>query len=294
MIPVCMLFVPADSERKIARAGDSGADALILDLEDSVALERKAEARRRARQALDAPRTGQLWVRINSLDSDEALADLAAVVGGAPDGLVLPKASGEADLRRLDHYLCALEARDGIASGAIKVLVVATETGRAMFGLGTYSPETPRLAALTWGAEDLAADVGAASNADDEGRHTPLYVLARALCLAASAAAGVAALDTAYMGLNDEAGLDRVCQAARRDGFTGALAIHPSQVPVIQRAYRPTAAEIDHARRVVAAFTDGATGVARLDGRMLDVPHLRQARRLLDRARVPLAAMERS
>lgn len=276
-----MLFVPGDSERKIARAAESPADALILDLEDSVAPERKAAARAMVRDALNGARRHAVWVRINALDSPEALADLAAVVGGAPDGILLPKASGDADVRRLDHYLSALEARDGVAPGAIRVVVVATETGQAMFGLGSYSPSTPRLAGLTWGAEDLAAHVGASSNADELGGLTPLYQMARSLCLAASAVAGVAALDTAYMGLDDDEGLRRTCRAARRDGFVGKLAIHPSQVPVILEAFQPSEAEIGHARRVVAAFAGEPTGVARLDGKMLDNPHLKQAQRLL-------------
>ena len=276
-----MLFVPGDSERKLARALDSGADALILDLEDSVAPENKARARAIVRTALDAPRTCGAWVRINALDTGDALADLAAVVGGRPDGVVLPKACGDADVHRLDHYLSALEAREALPSGSLRVLVVATETGPSMFGIGTYSPATPRLAGLTWGAEDLAADVGATSNADEAGVLTPLYQLARSLCLAASAAAGVAAIDTAFMGLDDEAGLMRTCREARRDGFLGKLAIHPAQVPVILEGFRPTAAEIEHARRVVAAFAAEPTGVARLDGKMIDIPHLKQARRLL-------------
>jgi citrate lyase subunit beta / citryl-CoA lyase len=196
-----ILFVPGDSAKKIARAADCRADAIVLDLEDSVAPSRKAEARTMVRAALDA-RAGshhRYWVRINALDSGEALADLAAVVGGAPDIILLPKACGASDVIQLDHYLSALEVRDGVTPGGVKVVVVATETGAALFGLGSYTPACPRLAGLAWGAEDLASAVGAASNSDEQGRLTPLYEMARGLCLAAAAAASVDPIDTAFM-----------------------------------------------------------------------------------------------
>ena len=281
MMPRAMLFVPGDSERKLAKALGTDADALILDLEDSVAPENRPAAREIVRAALEAPRTKGVWVRISPVGTADALADLAAIVGGRPDGIVLPKADSDADVRRLDHYLTALEAREGVEIGAIKVLVVATETGASMFGLGSYSPATPRLAGLTWGAEDLAAAVGAASNRDESGALTPLFQMARGLCLAASASADVAAIDTAHMGLDDAEDLRRVCLAARRDGFVGKLAIHPAQVPVILQAFTPTNAELDHARRVIEAFAAEPTGVARLDGKMIDIAHLKQARRVL-------------
>jgi citrate lyase subunit beta/citryl-CoA lyase len=193
---------------------------------------------------------------------------------------MLPKAAGDADVRRLDHYLTALEAHAGITLGATRVMVVATETGQAMFGLGSYNSTTPRLAALTWGAEDLAAAVGASSNEDADGTLRPLYQLARSLCLAAGAAAGVACIDTATMRIDDEAALRRACRAARIDGFTGKLAIHPGQVDIILETFRPSKAEVDHATRVIAAF-ENAVGVARLDGKMVDIPHLKQALRVL-------------
>lgn len=281
MMPRAMLFVPGDSERKLAKALGTDADALILDLEDSVAPENRPAAREIVRAALEAPRTKGVWVRISPVGTADALADLAAIVGGRPDGIVLAKADGDADVRRLDNYLMALEAREGVEIGAIKVLVVATETGASMFGLGSYSPATPRLAGLTWGAEDLAAAVGAASNRDESGALTPLFQMARGLCLAASASADVAAIDTAHMGLDDAEDLRRVCLAARRDGFVGKLAIHPAQVPVILHAFTPTNAELDHARRVIKAFASEPTGVARLDGKMIDIAHLKQARRVL-------------
>ena len=286
MMPRAMLFVPGDSERKLAKALGTDADALILDLEDSVAPENRPAGRGIVRAALDAPRTKGAWVRISPVGTADALADLAAIVGGRPDGIVLPKADSDADVRRLGHYLTALEAREGVEIGAIKVLVVATETGASMFGLGSYSPATPRLAGLTWGAEDLAAAVGAAANSDDCGLLTPLFQMARGLCLAASAAADVAAIDTAHMGLDDADDLRRVCRAARRDGFVGKLAIHPAQVPVILDAFTPTLGELDHAQRVIEAFAAEPTGVARLDGKMIDIAHLKQARRVLGLAGV--------
>lgn len=279
------LFVPSDSERKLAKGEQTEADALILDLEDSVAGPRKPEARRLARAYLDARSSGraqELWVRINPLSGGEALLDLAAVAGGRPDGIVLPKADSAADVVKLDHYLSALETREDAPAGAIGVMVVATETARSMFALGGYLPGLPRLKSLTWGAEDLSAAVGAVSNSDDQGRLTYLYEQARALCVCASAAAEVAAVDTAYMGLSDPDGLEANCRAAVRDGFIGKLAVHPDQVPIINRAFSPSDAQVADARAVVAAFADSAdTGVARLEGRMLDLPHLKQAQRTL-------------
>ena len=283
MIERSILFVPGDSAKKIARAADCQADAIVLDLEDSVAPSRRAEARAMVRAALDA-RAGshRYWVRINALDSAEALADLAAVVGGAPDVILLPKASGASDVIQLNHHLSALEVRDGVAPGSIKVVAVATETGAAIFGLGSYAPACPRLAGLTWGAEDLASAVGAASNSDEQGRLTPLYEMARGLCLAAAAAAGVEPIDTAFMDIRDLEALARNCAAARRDGFRAKLAIHPDQVPVINATFTPSPAEVERAQKIVDAFaTDPDVGVLQLDGRMVDRPHLEQAHKIL-------------
>lgn len=280
-----MLFVPGDSEKKLAKAADGAADALILDIEDSVAPERKAMAREMIGTYLKSQsgaRRRELWVRINPLDTDLALPDLAATVAGRPDAILLPKAAGAADVVLLDHYLSALETRESVTPGAIKVVVVATETGAAMFGLGTYSKATPRLLGLTWGAEDLAAAVGAASNSDETGDLTPLYKMARGLCLAAAAAADVEAIDTAYMGIGDPEGLRRVCNAARRDGFRGKIAIHPDQVAIINETFSPSDAEVAHAQAVVDIFAaNPGAGTLKLDGRMLDIPHLKQAKRVL-------------
>jgi citrate lyase subunit beta/citryl-CoA lyase len=280
-----MLFVPGDSEKKLAKVADSPADALILDIEDSVAPERKALAREMVLAYLKAhsgERLRKLWVRINPLDTADALADLAGIVAGRPDTLLLPKASGASEVILLDRYLSALEVREGLPQGQIKVAVVATETGAAMFGLGTYSKATPRLMGLTWGAEDLSAAVGASSNSDASGALTLLYQMARALCLAAAAAADVEAIDTAYMGIGDPAGLKQVCDAARRDGFRSKMAIHPDQVEIINAAFSPSEAEVAHARKICDLFAaNPGSGTLKLDGKMLDIPHLKQATRVL-------------
>jgi len=280
-----MLFVPGDSEKKLAKAAGGHADALVLDIEDSVAPERKAVARETVRAYLlsqsDA-RQQKLWVRINPLDTPEALYDVAAVVAGRPDAILLPKASGACDVERLDRYLSSLEVREGAPLGEIKVVVVATETGAAMFGLGTYSKTTPRLLGLTWGAEDLSAAAGAASNSDEHGELTLLYRMARGMCLAAAAAADVEAVDTAYMKISDTEGLRRVCNEARRDGFRSKMAIHPDQVAIINESFSPSEAEVEWAREVCDLFAaNPGAGTLKLDGRMLDIPHLKQARRVL-------------
>jgi citrate lyase subunit beta/citryl-CoA lyase len=276
------LFVPADSDRKLARGPESGAAALILDLEDSVALDRKPIARELAAAWLRS-RTAppQAWVRINALDSGLAMADLAAIVAARPDGIVLPKCASAADLARLDGALSALEAREGLPDRSIPVMPLVTETPAAMFALGGYAG-APRLAALTWGGEDLAAALGARANRLPDGTWDDPYRLARALTLIAAGAAGVPAIDTVYADVRDLEGLRAECEAGRRMGFAGRMAIHPAQVAVIEQAYAPTEAERAWAERVIAAF-DAApgAGVVSLDGRMLDRPHLVQARRLL-------------
>ena len=278
-----MLFVPGDSERKLAKSADCPADAIILDLEDSVAPSKKAEARVITRAALDN-RVGkrQYWVRVNALDSGETLKDLAAIVGGRPDVLLIPKSNGQADIEKIDLYLSALEAREGVPDRSIKIVVVATETGASIFGLSTYKPNCPRLIGLTWGAEDLSAAVGAASNSDEKGELTPLYVLARSLCLAASAAADVEAVDTAFMGIKNLDDLRDNCNAARRDGFRSKMAIHPDQVPVINAAFTPSDHEVEEARKIIAAFAaQPDVGAFQLEGRMIDIPHLKQAQRVM-------------
>lgn len=283
-----LLFVPGDSERKLAKAEGAGADILILDLEDSVAPEQKAAARIRVREYLSAHRDrskAQLWVRINPLDTPESLDDLATVVAAGPDGIMQPKTRSADDVIRLGHYLDALEKAYALTAGQIRVLPVATETPEAIFSLGGYTRCGPRLYGLTWGAEDLSAAVGGTANRDADGRWTQPYQLARSLSLFAAGAAGVAAIDTLFVDFRDDAGLRAACAEGRRDGFTGKLAIHPDQVAAINECYVPSAREIEHATRVVALFRDNA-GVAalQLDGQMVDIPHLRQAQNTLLRA----------
>jgi citrate lyase subunit beta/citryl-CoA lyase len=285
MTPRSMLFVPGDSERKLAKGAASSADALILDLEDSVARPNLADARTLVASFLHAhPDRArmQLWVRINPLATQFALPDLAAVVPASPDGILLPKAESAADVVTLGNYLSALETASGLEQGCTRIAVLATETAGALFTLGSYAPAHPRLAALTWGAEDLATALGATSNRDEDGGYDFTFRLARSLCLAGAAAAGVDAIDTVFTEFRDTAGLEREAHAARRAGFAGKLAIHPDQVEAINRAFTPDAAEIAHAERVVAAFeANPGLGTVGIDGRMYDMPHLKQARRTL-------------
>ncbi len=281
--PRAFLFVPADSDRKLAKGADSGADALILDLEDSVGAERKPIAREMAavwlaeRQA----KGPQGWVRVNALDTGLTMADLAAVVRARPDGIVLPKCAGPDQLRAVDAALSALEAREGLDDRSIRVMPIVTETPAALFSLGAYAG-SPRLAAITWGGEDLAAGVGAKANRREDGGWDELYRLARSLTLAGAAAAEVPAIDTIYADFRNEAGFAAECADARRMGYAGRMAIHPAQVPVIQATFAPTEEEIAWAKQVVAGFAAApGAGVISLAGKMVDRPHLVQAQRIL-------------
>jgi citrate lyase subunit beta/citryl-CoA lyase len=278
-----LLFVPGDSERKLAKGETAGADALVLDLEDAVSADRIEIARAMVRDYLqghrDRSRT-RLWVRVNPISTQKALPDLAAIVAGAPDGVLLPKVNSAAELALLDNYLTALEVRDGVAPGSIRVLLVATETARAMFNLGGFGGITARLWGMTWGKEDLPAALGATTNRDESGELEFTYRLARSLCLLAAVAAEVEPIDTVFTDFRDTKGLLREAQAARRAGFTGKIAIHPDQVEPINQSFTPSADEIEYAQRVVKAFSTGAGTVA-LDGKMLDMPHLKQAQRVL-------------
>lgn len=277
-----MLFVPGDSLRKFAKAAAGEAHALILDLEDSVQGENKAEARNSVRDMLAAGAAGKpLWVRINSLDTPWALGDLAAVVPARPHGIVLPKCRSGADVTQLSHYLDALEAASGASAGATRIFVIATELGSALFRMGTYAGASPRLWGITWGAEDLAADLGALSNRAN-GQFTEPYRLARTLCLCAAADAGVPAIDTVCVELEDLELLRAEAEEARRDGFAGKMAIHPRHAGIINAAFMPTEAESSWARKIVAAFeANPGAGTLRLEGKMIDRPHLRAARRTL-------------
>lgn len=281
-MPISMLFVPGDSARKFERASAGPAAALILDLEDSVTPDRKAEARGVVQGLLAQARPGQqLWVRVNALDTGLTLADLAAVVPCRPHGIVLPKCRGGHDLATLSNYLDAFEAAAGLEAGKIRVVVIATETGESVFGLGSYKNASPRLEGISWGAEDLSADIGALANREG-GRFTEPFRVARALCLHAAAAAGVAAIDTVCVDLQDPAVLEAEAREARRDGFAGKMAIHPKHVEAINTVFTPDAAQLAWARKVVSAFeANPHAGALNLEGMMIDRPHLRLARRLL-------------
>jgi citrate lyase subunit beta/citryl-CoA lyase len=287
--PRSFLFVPGDSSRKMAKAAASSAHALMLDLEDSVAVESLPTARAAVREFLDSHRDRdrqQVWVRINPLDSGKALDDMAAVVGGAPDGILLPKCDGGAQVTQLHHYLTALECRDQVAQGSIRIMAVATETPLAMFEMGSYRGSSSRLLGLTWGAEDLATAVGASTNRDDAGVHVLTYQLARTLCLLGAKAAGVAAYDTMLANFRDADANAADVRRARLDGFSGKFAIHPDQVEAINAGFRPSRDEIEHASRIVEAFecSPGA-GTLQVDGKMVDKPHLVQALQVLQSAK---------
>jgi citrate lyase subunit beta / citryl-CoA lyase len=281
-----LLFVPGDSERKLEKSRASNADALVLDLEDSVAPARKAVARAMISEHLkgvvSTTRIAQ-WVRINPLSTPEALLDLAAIVVGRPAGILLPKADSPADVQRLSHYLDALEAREGLTVGSIVIVPVATETARAPLSLASY-PDAglTRLFGITWGAEDLSAAIGASTNLDEDGRLSLTYRTVRSLTLLAAKACNVEAIETVYPDYKDLDGLRKSCIAARREGFTGRFAIHPDQVDVINAAFSPNTDEIVFAERVVAAFASAVdVGTVGLDGKMLDRPHLKQAQQVL-------------
>ena len=280
-----MLFVPGDSERKLAKVETSEADALILDLEDSVALSRAGIAREMIREYLTAHpdrSRRQVWVRISPLETEKALLDLTAILPGAPDGIVLPKADSAADAVRLDHHLEALEVREGLPRGATAILGVATETAHTLFTLHSYVGATPRLYGLTWGAEDLSAALGAFTNQKPEGGYDDVYRLARSLCLAASKAAEVEPVGSVYPDFRDLEGLAAEARYDRQGGFTGKIAIHPDQVPVINEAFTPSDDEVAYATRVVALFAENPdAGTLGLDGKMLDKPHLTQAEQIL-------------
>ncbi len=277
-----MLFVPGDAPRKFEKASEGKASALVLDLEDSVVADKKDDARKLTRTMLGGRRDQQqLYVRVNAFETGLTLADLAAVMPARPDGIVLPKSRGGEDVRTLSLWLDAFEAAAGSKHGSTRIVVVATETAEAMFGLGTYKDSSPRLAGLMWGAEDLAAALGATENSSGGVHHTP-YRLARDLCLIGAAAAEVAAIDTVYTDIDNLAGLEQVTRAARRDGFSAKALIHPKHVDIVNAAFEPTDAERAWAEKVVAAFADNPDlGTLRLDGKMIDRPHLRAARKVL-------------
>jgi len=282
-----LLFVPADDTSKLAKALLLNADALILDLEDSIAPANKDLARRNAAKTIGENSAGgpKLYVRLNPLTSGLVAADLDAVMAARPYGLMQPKARSAADAVTLSAMIASHERKLGIAEGTTRLIVLITESAAAMQAMSGYDAAGNRLEALTWGAEDLSADIGATAARDENGAYTGPYALARNLTLVAAAAAQTAAIDTVFPDFRDGKGFARDCSNAVRDGFTAKLAIHPAQVPVINEIFTPSAAEITKAQQIVAAFSSADTGVVALDGRMLDRPHLLGAKRLLARAR---------
>ncbi|MFM2289823.1 MAG: hypothetical protein RL684_2966, partial [Pseudomonadota bacterium] len=275
-----LLFVPGDRPERMQRAVDSGADAVILDLEDSVAVARKPQARAAVAAFLaGGARAASVLVRINPLGGGLAEDDLRTLVANPPAAIVLPKCTGPDDVLALGALLPALQRTP--------VLPIVTETPGSLFALGGYARCRGSLLGLAWGAEDLSAAVGAATAREPDGRYTAPYEMARALALFAAHAAGVQAFDTVYPALRDDAGLAAYAGRACRDGFTGMLALHPDQVPVIHRAFAPGEDELQRAREVVAAFdAHPGAGVLSVGGRMVDAPHLAQARKVIARAPV--------
>jgi citrate lyase subunit beta / citryl-CoA lyase len=286
-----LLFVPADGGNKLDKAVASGADAVIVDLEDSIAPDRKEAARASAaaflKEAVARPTRPRLLVRVNGLATGLIDADLDAVVPARPDAIMLPKAEGGASVIHADAKLAAREAISGVADGHIKIVAQAIETAAGIFQIGTFRAASARLIGMTWGPEDLSAEIGAEANRDTEGRLTEPYRLARTLCLFGAAAAEVAAIETVYVDFRNLDGLRRDTEDARRDGFSARLAIHPAQVAVINEMFTPTAEALAKARAIVAAFAAApGAGAIGIDGVMYDRPHLLRAQRLLARAEV--------
>jgi citrate lyase subunit beta / citryl-CoA lyase len=270
-----LLFVPGDRPDRMAKAAASGADALILDLEDSVSRENKGSARKAVADFLGQSRSIPLYVRVNPLDSGLIADDLAAVLPHRPDTIVLPKAEGSASIDALAALLGA---------SPVPILPIATETPAAVFALGSYATVYNRLCGLTWGAEDLPAAIGATASREADGNYTAPYQMVRALALFAAHAAGVAAIETVYPDFRNTAGLDAIVARARRDGFTGMMAIHPAQIAAINAGFTPSGEELARARAIVTAFdANPGAGALQIDGKMVDAPHLKQARALLAR-----------
>jgi citrate lyase subunit beta / citryl-CoA lyase len=278
------MFVPGDSKKKLGKAQSVEADALIVCLEDAVIQSNKAQAREMTRDYLLAHKettSSQLWVRVNPVQTEHLLADLVAIMAGAPFGIFLPKPTGADDIIKVDHYLTVLEQQNSIAIGTTRIITLA-ESALGALNQPSYVGISSRVRALTWGAEDMATDLGALTNVDENGEYFLVHQLSRANCLTVSAAGQFQAVDSPYLDYRDEAGLRLDCTRARREGFTGKVAIHPSQVSVINECFSPSEDEIAFAKRVIQAFDEGeGAGTVGLDGKMLDMPHLKQAQRLL-------------
>jgi citrate lyase subunit beta/citryl-CoA lyase len=285
-----LLFVPGDSERKLEKSLQSGADILIVDLEDSVAPDRKQAAREIAARFIGERRNDTdagIYVRVNDLSTELTDADLAAVISANPEGIMLPKSGGGADVVHLAVKLRVQEANAGLEDGITKIIAIATETACGVLAAGTYRDASPRLAGLTWGAEDLSVDIGARATRDELGRSTDVFRFARTMTLLAASAADVACIDTVFVNFGDMEAFRAECLEAERDGFTAKMAIHPAQVPVINEAFTPSREAVERSRTVVAAFeAAGNPGVLAIGREMFDRPHLRRAQRILARARV--------
>jgi citrate lyase subunit beta/citryl-CoA lyase len=283
-----LLFVPGDSEKKLEKAFRSGADVVIVDLEDSVAPAAKSAARQVASafvKAVDRDPATKIYVRVNDLATGLTGEDLASVVGARPDGIMLPKCNAGAEVAELAAMLRVQEAENGLADGRIRIIALITETAAGVFSATSYRDPNPRLAGVTWGTEDLSAAIGASATRDENGRYTDVFRLARSVTILGAAIADVAAIDTVFVNFRDTEGLRRECLEAERDGFTAKLAIHPAQVPVINAAFTPSPAAVAHSNAIVQAFANaGDPGVVGIDGQMYDRPHLRRAERILARA----------
>ena len=284
MLARSYLFVPGDNDKKMLKAKNSGADAVILCLEDAVAENNKKAAREKVRQFLQAhqQRSGvQLWVRVNSLSSPHTLNDLVAVMPGRPFGVFLPKPSDADDFKTVDHYLTALEVQNNLAVGSTHIMSVA-ESSVGAINQNTFITASPRLSGFTWGAEDLPADMGAITNRDESDVYFLIHRMNRANCLLVASAGNMQAIDGICSDYKSQKKLRAECERARMEGFTGKLAIHPDQVEIINQCFTPSTDEVAYARRVVDAFANAkGAGTVGLDGRMLDLPHLKQAQRVL-------------
>jgi citrate lyase subunit beta/citryl-CoA lyase len=284
-----LLFVPGDSEKKLAKSLGAGADVLILDLEDSVAPDAKAKARGIVRDFLrslsrDEPRP-RLYVRVNALSTGLIDDDLDAVLAGTPEGIMLPKSGGGADVIALGAKLAPREAIAGLPDGSTKIIPIATETAVSIFDMGTYRGASPRCEALTWGAEDLSAEITAEANRYPDGRYTEPYQLARSLCLFAAVACEAMPIDTVFTNYKDGEGLRKESLASRRDGFLGKMVIHPDQVPVVNEVFTPAKETIARAREILDAFAKAGKGTVGFKGEMLDMLHVKYAERVIARAK---------
>lgn len=284
-----LLFVPGDSEKKLEKGFGADADVVIVDLEDSVAPQNKVAAREIAARFIAGNRqqtSSAIYIRVNDLSTGLTDDDLGVLVAVKPDGIMLPKSNSGQDVQQLSAKLRVHEAENGLPDGGIKILPIITETAAGVLAAASYAGASARLAGLTWGAEDLSAAIGARAARDDNGRYTDVFRLARSMTILAAGAAEVAAIDTVFPAFRDMAAFEAECAEAERDGFTGKMAIHPAQVPVINAAFTPSAEAIERSQAIVAAFeAAGNPGVVGIDGKMYDRPHLRLAERLLARAK---------